>query len=848
MVKKIFWGIILFITTIFFINSISANYAVGNLSYSIDNAYSSHATLSGWVNISLDNEPSDSALKSSVGTSQSTISLMNLLNKNTNQGFVYKCNPLDCGSDYNVLDNGEPSKTLNLNEGQSGIIGFKITTPQPITDISSFFLNILSNNQESTNLPLSVDVLNDGETEWKANTGSGHFGNENQGCYSYDSSVKQAGIITTPYCEKITLTESPSVKIGANVIGSVSNTLFMFTITDVNGSTKGTCSATASASGAVSCSPTGFSPLNGDYYVCINAKSSADNNKYQINYEQNSPCGFSGNYLGSYIYDFDIFAQTETYAANQGTTLNNAAIQNEIKDYLSNRYNDNCTNGCVIPIKFSSGALQQVGVTSPSLSYVAGISSSEITLYNLEEVAPKLSSNFQKLYLDEAGFTVPSEVGNYTAAISLDGNQLFSQDISVETGAQIKYLFPVSTAVNYPTNFKVYLNSTDSNVTGYYWDFGDGSNSTTTSDQATHTYTSEGNYNLKVTVYSDGVSTSKIFEIIILPASEIVPTLLQNIKTSIDNLKNQTVGFSDFEQRSLDYSLKLSDTESLVNGLMGNLSSATSEADYESILTQLVNIKLPSQIVRTVSSDNILFYPTPDNIDLNSLVEASGGNFTVSDEDAYKNAILAWDEGNVDANLIYNEFTGIFDDHEESILKTFDVTFTKKSADVENPFIIIKNMDNLFFDNNNSQTSLDGYTYFTMDQPSQEIKFSTTGDFDFVNLPMFVSPNINDLQVSLNVSPFQKSFTKWIWFAVIVLIILILGIVTYILIRRWYKKKYETYLFKDRNNLYNLESYIDGEKKKGTNDKEIISKLKKAGWNSEQISYAMKKYVGKKIV
>ena len=94
----------------------------------------------------------------------------------------------------------------------------------------------------------------------------------------------------------------------------------------------------------------------------------------------------------------------------------------------------------------------------------------------------------------------------------------------------------------------------------------------------------------------------------------------------------------------------------------------------------------------------------------------------------------------------------------------------------------------------------------------------------------------------------KKGLNKWIIFVIIALIIIIVWLIVWVLIKLWYKRKYENYLFKNRNNLYNLLNYIDGEKKKGLKEREIASKLRKAGWNYEQVGYALKKYSGKKIV
>ena len=64
---------------------------------------------------------------------------------------------------------------------------------------------------------------------------------------------------------------------------------------------------------------------------------------------------------------------------------------------------------------------------------------------------------------------------------------------------------------------------------------------------------------------------------------------------------------------------------------------------------------------------------------------------------------------------------------------------------------------------------------------------------------------------------------------------------------KWYQKKYESYLFKNKNDLFNMITYIHGAKHRGISNDEIERKLRKSHWSSEQISYIMKKYAGKKV-
>jgi len=75
---------------------------------------------------------------------------------------------------------------------------------------------------------------------------------------------------------------------------------------------------------------------------------------------------------------------------------------------------------------------------------------------------------------------------------------------------------------------------------------------------------------------------------------------------------------------------------------------------------------------------------------------------------------------------------------------------------------------------------------------------------------------------------------------------ILLLIIVYAIIERWYKRRYEDHLFSNKTNLYNLMIYINNMKKQGAGDDEIIERLKQAKWNSEQIRYAMRKYAGKR--
>ena len=861
------------ILVIFLVNFASAGFTLGNPNHEIKTLYGPGDAITGWINISLNNEPTSSILESSLGGS---ISLINLINKASNSGFVKTCNTLDCVSNY-VTSSPATSKIINLNENESVLLGFSIlgNARDLLTSISGFTFNLTSNNPETEKFTLSIDILNDGDYEWNAHVPSDNFGSENNGCFEIKTG--QANIAETSYCERIRLPKTPEVELGAYIQGNTPGIYFIMTIESVDGNEHGTCT-TDLAVGAgvierVSCPVLSFS-INeqNDYFVCIKTSNRDDAipPKYKINIEEDShKCGFtspSGDYEGSYNYDFDIFARPKMYLGGINFTLNDDELINSksylikhieeyLEDYISEVYANNCSKGCVIPMKISSGVSQQItlsntyGVDPYIISYIAGISTTTDKFYNIAETPALINSGLQKLSLGESGFRVQLENGNQIVSIKLKNsegeNVLFSEEINVGGSPGIKSLTPTSTGVKYPTKFTVLLNASI-NPSKYSWNFGDGQIQNTTIGEVTHTYNAAGSYMLKISLLdlSGTVISLKEFNVTVAPASVMVSTLLTEAETKINLIKTQLHDFSSFEQKAVNYSLKLSQIEGNITKLKTSASKASSEITFEAILGELLGMKIPISVAKTTYSDGIIFYPASDNIDLNALKQVGGGDYEANKEEQYREAILKWNEENINNVLVYQEISAIYSDYQEPFLRIFDLTATKSGS--ENAYIVIADMENIYF-KDGTPSEKEGYYYINFDDSEKHIVFSTTENFDFVNLPLFISPPISQLTLE-GWTPYTKEgqLKKWILFSIIAVIIIIIAIVVYVILQIWYKKKYESSLFKNRNNLYNLVNYIQNEKNKGTREGQIVGKLRKTGWTSEQIRYALRKHAGKR--
>ncbi len=843
-----------------FISAI-ATYTFGEPTHSIDKEYGPGSFLRGWINISFDDEPSDSWFESPL---IGDIAILSVLLAG-DPDFDHDCDPVGCSWNYDA-ENDEEEKIIDLEAGESVLVGFKIPSGE-VTVITGFSMDILSDAGESEGPQLSIDILNNGEEEWGVYKASANYGEAQQGCYG-SPEKPPIGVINDPYCERIELPPSPRVKIGANLIQEeVEAVEFEMSIESFDGE-SGECDIIATEDKDYECTAMDGAKIfviteGKNYSVCIKTKERTDddNNKYKINYEESEPCGFVGgvrDFSGEYNFDFDIFAKPGKYDAVGSFTLDNEELGNSgseiddvedyILDYLEDNYDKDCTGGCIIPIRINSIVAQRITISNPSLTYRAGIEPTLEKLYNLTETAPKITAEMQKLKIDAGKFRVPDEYDEYTISLEFEGEEIFEEEISVEKVPIINRLLPMETAAGFPTPFKVFVSS-EKNLTFYKWEFGDGENITTSIDKVTHTYDSIKNYDLKVTVTDvDGRRASETFNVTVDSAREVIEKVLGEKQVSIEQIKAQLGNMSSFERGLVEDILKINDTEIELNRLETLHAGASTEAEYQIILESLLEIDLPIEIFPSTSKSSSIFYPEESSINPEVLAEIAGEGYDSSKEDSYIDAILAWNIENVDITLIYNETTAAYKTSNEPLLNVFEIDVTKKAGAEGDPYIVLKNMSGLSFDGPALTDEESGYVYIQLIQESMKIVFATTEDVDFINLPLFVSPAISELSLSdFGWSPLDDGgkLKRWVLFALVIVLLIILGTIFWVVLQTWYRKKYEDYLFKNKNNLFNLLTWIENAKKRELKENEIRAKLKKQGWSSEQLRYAMRKHAGK---
>ena len=843
--------IVTFFVLIAMILAISSSFENGIPNFEITKQYSQNDTIKGWINISLKDEPADSLFTDSFNNS---ISLIDLLELNNN--LKYECSPSDCENDYSS-SNPENAKTFSLNKGESEIIGIKITGDNFET-VSDFSINVSSTVGESTEPQLYIDILDNGKFEWVSNKPSNNFYNEDYGCY--DSPDETVLIYNDRYCEKINIPVAPNVEIGARIIivsgGQVS---FDISICDENTINCNFCEATALGElteERISCVLDKKIEKRANFFVCINTKNSADENKYEINSDTNSPCGFAN--IEANERDFEIFAKPGKYSAVGEFTLNNEELENEesfidlrfyIEEYMA-RYNNSCPDGCIIPIKFTANEPQTITVSDASILYtISGTPTIENEIYDLTKIPVTISSDFQQIYLDNANFVISGDFEeNMSYFLNLNENEIISDKITIAKIPKIISISPRIAIAAYPLVFRANIETFDSaNITKYLWNFGDGNLESTEEDKIIHIYNSIGTYSLKLSITdSNSFTSSRTFNVSIKTPKRAINSVLKSKLDSLNNISSQIDGLSSFYKNSLKEFLNIEGIGDELSSLQQRNATAISDEDYVSIMENLFILKIPESIFKNEIASEIKFYPNKDRINLEILKSIAGGDFDSDTKEEYVKSILSWHLNNIDMEIDSKKFSVVYEDSTKKALNFFEVKIDKNQERRDSYFIMYQ-LDGLEFKENYNERKIDNYVYIEITDNAKTFEFSTTEDILFSELPAFISPSISELPiVSVDISETEDKFSKQSIIILSVILAFFIGLISYIAVQTWYKRKYENYLFKNKNSLYNIVSYVKSAKEKKLENKETITKLKKAGWNSEQITYVMKKYVGER--
>ncbi len=852
----------------------SAAYEIGNKSYSLDGEYAPNDYIRGWINISFEGESINSMFEDSF---DNNATLKDLLAESPQ--YDYSCSTKDCQSDFSLDGTGGETMTFALGSNGEKNVGFFLT--DDIDSIDSIKFTVQSNAASSCYNQLKVDFLADGTYEVgnnKSTTQVCGSSPKNYSCYNPTESSQSALISNIPYCQKITLPEAPGFRVGAwikkneDVDADILMRLFEVNRTKVLGDCK--LNVPYGGDGEFACDIDFLVTKPKEFYLCIFADTN-DSGIYQTK-KATSPttkCGFYGvpkttNTMQGAYY---IFMQPLTFTsfgevAIQSKFPNGTEITPTVENYIKNKYGSmDCSDkGCVIPVKFKSSTEQQVTVKDLSVVYTSDSGPTETKdFYNIKETPAKVTADFQKLDLDGGRFTVPDDLDEYDYELEFKGDTIIEDNITVGNVPIINNVFPKTAALGYNTRFTAEVDAMGGNITKYIWTF-DNTPKTTYNNNVYYTFGSLGEHNVTVKVEdSRGKSSTKKFNIKVDTPEVQIERDIERLKENINSLEEELGGYTAYEKDRLEEALDLNTSKALLADVEENFENATNESEFLEILNELFSINVPSLLSATDSGDNLIFFPAKENIDLSAVENISTKEYDYENAEAYKNAILGWQQKHYDVRLKYKKVSAISETGPDHLITFYTIDVNEKTAPESIPYLFISKMNDLEFKSDYDEEELDFYYLIDLDEEGNSFSFTTTEDLSFEYLPAFLSPALEDLNIivqecvsddecnegeicnELGKCIEEDSSNKWTFFALAMVLLVIVAFIVYIILFQWYKNKYETHLFKNRNNLFNLVTYINNQKKKGVSDDEIEKKLKKAKWSSEQITYAMKKYYGK---
>ncbi|MEK6871466.1 MAG: PKD domain-containing protein [Nanoarchaeota archaeon] len=866
--RKLFF---VFLISIFFclllsFPAVSASITLGNATHLLEKNYAPGSFLKGWINISLDKELTTSVISAFA----SNITIQSLLNKsNIDCRFSTQCwcYPIDCSARFIPFGNGMSSQLYSLNVLQTKIVGVKLVGN--VSEILDFKFNVNTNAGPSCIYPLVIDLLGDNSFEWKANQviNMSCYIARPYGCFNVSASSDSVTIDTTTLCQQINLPSAKGYEIGAFVNGTGSATL---QLSLEIGSAQKSCNVVVNSNGEKSCTVIFDEVIPaGSGTVCVSSLQPTTN--YRINFEDVAPCGFiSGT---QFNHDFALFAKPLMYGPVNSVNFNQQFFGDQlnlstvIMNYISEKYNGACSPECIIPFSFNSGVNQDITVSSVQLRYKSdGLERTPVTnFYALNITNALLSSSFIQLSLDKASLAIPHGSGTKNYILRIGDRQLF-ENLTVKGGPTVGDIFPTSAGLLVPTDFTILMGNA-TNLTGYIfvWNFGDGSPiRVTTTNKISYTYTKTGTYSFIVNVSGSSGETTKNVNVVVGTPYTQINTTLYNYKNYLKKIEDSIGVLPVWVQEKTAKQLAIETMRESVMRLEARYKETlqSEEDKLAALMNELVALNVPRTFIASMSIQPIDFIQSNEIVD--ALVLSEFGAGTAGDED-YAPAINAWLDENIRIMIDADSYSFVYPSEEKVLFSRVQLSI-EPTENIDELYLILDGEPRgIFFREDYGERELEhgyGIRFNELTTGTKRtVEFIYPGVIDISRLPFYFSPAFSELAFGIepgvcnsnamceadrgeNSKNCRADCKSWTSTIILFSILFFIAFVVYILLQEWYKRYYEAYLFKDKNQLFNVIAFMNNAENQKMSKDEIFRKLKPYRWNGEQLHYAWNKLKG----
>tara|TARA_Y100000310_G_C20603002_1_gene774049 strand:- start:493 stop:1509 length:1017 start_codon:yes stop_codon:yes gene_type:complete len=282
-------------------------------------------------------------------------------------------------------------------------------------------------------------------------------------------------------------------------------------------------------------------------------------------------------------------------------------------------------------------------------------------------------------------------------------------------------------------------------------------------------------------------------------------------------------------------------------------------------MKDLLDLNVPSRLNISQTINPIDFFSNKEQFNLDILDFLGAGSAEKSKED-YSNAANNWIMLNLGVLLESKTYSFYFDGVEEPIFSYFKILLEPVDKIDEFYFVINGEPSKIIFNGEVStkdfREEATSIIFIDLDEQNT-IEFLYPGSVDATNLPIFISPEFKNLEfgIKTGICNFNDICEKelnedykncrsdckpvlWIGFYLIILGVVFL--VVYIVLQEWYKRHYESKLFPDKNQLFNLINFMNNSLNQGIRKSAIFDSLKDLDWSGEQLNYAWRKFNGER--
>ena len=855
MEKKVWFGVLILLILAFLpIVNAGFNYANNNIAKS----YSGGDKIKGKINISFQKEPVNSILNSNF---EGEITLIELLKKNSfSEVKDYNCSTINCASQYIAKNQ---INDISLEPGERKIFGFKLSGRD--IEIKSAKFSLSGNSAATCYGQFLIDTLDKNETYIQNYKYVGvPCGNRQYGCF--DNSVENydlATITSTPYCEKIKLVPAPAFQVGAKIKNSTQgSTNIKMQIYSNEWDELGKCNLPkhSQETEELKCI-INFSNINiKEYYICVSSDTSKD---YRIRSEQEGEiCGNSDIDFNNYARDYEIFADalqfdTPNIEINE-TTFNKISgkrFAEYLDDYVSEKYDRACPiDGCIIPFEIIPEKMENLVISNAEIQYNAagasGLSNSKI--YLVEKTDSTIDSKYLDIELEHSGIKIPLGSRERKLALSLGGKMILPEPLDIKVSQSFEFdisqkffLVGIDYKIEAITTEKIIASS---------WKFGDEKITNSLSKKISHKYLEEKEYLMEVELTrEDGVKSSRVFKVRAGDAKTSSKAIVEQYDARIKDINSQIKNYSACLSKEIEDVLNISQLidslkkikESYDYSEMADSLNRTNEShNYSEMLISLLKLKIPYSISTSESAKSSLSVVL-GRINTDIIENISGEEFEEVDEEELRLRIINWTKENYDSEIKYDVISVYYEDKKEDIFTYFKIKLTPKNDEIEDSNLILNYpKEEIIFIKDYGETSSGDGTVITV-PGNLEVEFLLPGKIELSELGIYVSPNINNLgvlgEIKKHVEESRFKSASWL-----IALVFFSTFVVYIILQEWYKRRYESYLFKNRDDLYNIVNFIYNSRIAKIEDRDIRKKLLGTNWSGERITYAFKKIDGRR--